>query len=115
MFDPGSDTAFAHSVLDAIATRMRVAMHNLTNKSTVGYKRYVVHFEDELKNAIESGGDFKAVRPRITRDESGGPDVNNVSEFDEMAIMEKARALHEIYSKRVGGYFNSVNRAIHGR
>ncbi len=115
MFDPVSDTAFAHRVLDAIAMRMRVAMHNLTNKNTDGYKRYVVHFEDELRNALENGSDFKAVHPRITRDESGGPGVNNVSEFDEMAIMEKTRALHEIYSKRVGGYFRSVNRAIHGR
>ena len=115
MIEAGTDTAFTHRVLDAISLRSKIAMHNLANKHTPGYKRYVVHFEDALREALSDGGDFRKVQPRVERDESGRPGVNNVVEFDEVATMEKTRALHEIFSKRMGGYFNSVKKAIRGR
>ena len=115
MIDVGQETAFTHRVLDAISARSKIAMHNLANKNTPGFKRYVVRFEDQLREALKEGGDFREVKPVVERDESGQPGVNNVTEFDEVAIMEKTRALHEIFSKRMGGYFKSVNKAIRGR
>ncbi|MCA8957828.1 MAG: hypothetical protein KDC87_17260 [Planctomycetes bacterium] len=115
MFDPGTETAFAHRVLDAIDARAKVAMHNLANKNTPGFKRFVVEFEGELRAAIRQGRDPGEVLPRIRRDKSGSPGVNNVSEYDEISLMEKARALHEIFTRRIGGYFNNLNRAIRGQ
>ncbi len=114
MFEVGTDTTFSHRVLDAISLRTRVAMHNLANKNTAGFKRYDVRFEDELREVIRGDRDLQTVYPRLEHDTSGSPGVNNVSEFDEVAIMEKARALHEIFSKRIGGYFNNINKAIKG-
>ncbi len=115
MIEVGQDTAFSHRVLDAIAMRSKVAMHNLANKNTPGYKRYVVRFEEQLREALEDEKGFREVRPMVERDESGSAGVNNVSEFDEIAIMEKTRALHEVFTKRIGGYFSGVNKAIRGR
>jgi flagellar basal-body rod protein FlgB len=115
MIDLGQDTAFAHRVLDAASVRSKVVMHNLANDSTPGFKRYVVEFEDELREALSAGGDAGDVFPRVSRDESGAEGVNNVSEFEEMAVLEKTRALHEIFTKRIGGYFTGMNKAIFGR
>ncbi len=115
MLDVNTDTAFGTKILDAIAMRARVAMHNLVNKNTPGYKRYVVLFEDDLREAMKNGGDFEDVHPRMVRDESGGPEDNTVSEYEELALLEKTRALHEIFSRRLGGYFHGINKAIRGR
>jgi flagellar basal body rod protein FlgG len=114
MIELAKDTAFSHRVLDAISARTKMAMHNLANKNTPGYKRYVVQFEDRLRAALKDGGDFGGVRPVIERDTSGSPEANNVSEFDEVAVIEKARALHDIFTKRIGGYFGTLNRSIRG-
>ena len=113
--DLGQDTSFAHKVLDAVAVRSKVVMHNLANEGTPGFKKYVVEFEDQLRAELKGDKDFSSISPEVTRDESGTPGQNNVSEFDEMAILEKTRALHEIFTKRIGGYFSSMNKAIFGR
>lgn len=115
MFDPGRDTAFNHRVLDAIQARSKVVLHNLANKNTPGYKRLRVSFEDQLREAMDRGTDIAEVRPRVSRDESGSPGVNNVNEFEELAHLQKLQSLHAIFSRAIGGYFQKINKAIGGR
>ena len=45
----------AFSYLDAAALRARVAMHNIANQNTPGFKRYVVSFEERLAEAHADG------------------------------------------------------------
>lgn len=115
MFDPGRDTAFNHRVLDAIQARSKAVLHNLANKNTPGYKRLTVSFEGELRRALDEGRDVATVQPRVSRDESGSPGVNNVNEFDELATLQKLQSLHTVFSRAVGGYFQKINKAISGR
>ncbi len=113
--DLTQDTAFAHRVLDALSLRSKVAMHNIANQNTPGYKRYYVSFEEQLRAASEQGKGIDTVRPEVLRDDSGRPGVNNVSVYDELSMLEKVKLLHEIFTRRAGGYFSHMNRAIFGR
>ncbi len=113
-FDQGS-LGRTQQLLDALALRAKVAMHNIANQNTPGFKRYEVSFEAELGQALASGGDGQDVRPTVTRDESGQPGVNNVSAVDEQATLEKVRMLNDIFTRRAGSYFQRMNRAIFGR
>ena len=113
--DLTKDTAFTHRVLDALSLRSKVVMHNIANQNTPGYKRYHVSFEEQLREAARSGKPAGTVYPRVLRDESGGPGENNVSVYDELAILEKVKLLHEIFTKRAGRYFSHMNKAIYGR
>lgn len=109
------ETAFTHKVLDAIAVRTRVAMHNMANQNVPGYKRYQVRFEELLRNASERDRPLHEVEPVVERDLSGAPGQNNVSLMEEMAVLEKTRLLHDLFTRRAGGFFSHVNRAIFGR
>jgi flagellar basal-body rod protein FlgB len=113
--DLTKDTAFAHRVLDALSLRSKVAMHNIANQNTPGYKRYFVTFEEQLRKASAEGKDVGKVYPEVQRDESGRDGVNNVSVYDELSILEKVKLLHEIFTRRAGGYFSDMNKAIFGR
>ncbi len=72
MIDLDRDTAFSEKVLDAMAVRARVAMHNIANQNVPGFKRYQVQFEDLLRDAGGAGKPLEDVEPVVTRDESGG-------------------------------------------
>ena len=109
------DIAFTHRVLDALSLRSKVAMHNIANQNTPGYKRYYVSFEEHLREAKRAGRDVGQVYPKVTRDTSGRVGENNVSIYDELAILEKVKLLNEIFTKRAGGYFTHINKAIYGR
>lgn len=113
--DLAEDTAFAHRVLDALSLRSKVAMHNIANQNTPGYKRYYVTFEEQLRKAVADGKDIGNVHPQVLRDESGREGVNNVSVYDEISTLEKVKLLHEIFTRRAGGYFSHMNKAIFGR
>jgi len=102
-------------VLDATAVRARVILHNIANQNTPGYKRYRVSFEEQLRAARDSGGDVSAVRPVVERDMSGAPGENNVSVQNELALLEKVTLLHELFTRRVGGYYKHLNTAIRGQ
>lgn len=108
-------TAFAHRVLDALALRSKVAMHNIANQNTPGYKRYYVSFEEQLRAASQQGKDIGKVQPEVLRDDSGEPSVNNVSVYDELSTLEKVKLLHEIFTRKAGGHFSHMNKAIFGR
>jgi len=115
MFDFIGDTDATHRVLDGLVTRSKVIMHNLANQNTPGYKAYRVRFEELLQQATDSGKPLGEVRPEIIRDNSGSPGDNNVSAMKELALLDKVRILHDIFSRRAAGYFNHMNTAIRGR
>lgn len=95
-------------VLDAMALRARVALHNLSNQDTPGFKRYEVRFEDLLR---EARGD-EPVRPVVVRDESGPAGQNNVAAEEELALLMKARLANEVFLRRLGGHFQRLRAAI---
>lgn len=109
------DTAFSGKVLDALALRSKVALHNIANQNVPGFKRYVVRFEEHLRAAEDEGRRLADVVPVVERDESGPADVNNVSMLDEMAVLDKVRLLHDVFTRRLGSQFATLNRAIFGR
>ena len=115
MIDFGKGLGVTHRVLDAVAVRTRVILHNIANQNTPGYKRYTVSFEDNLREAHLAGAEGRNVHPVVTRDSSGPPGENNVSVMHELALLEKVKLLHDIFSRRAGGYFKHMNKAIYGR
>jgi hypothetical protein len=51
MIDFDRDTAFSERMLDVLGARTKAAIHNVANQNVPGFKRYVVRFEDLLKQA----------------------------------------------------------------
>ena len=115
MIDFEGGLGFTQRVLDAVAVRYRVIQHNLANLSTPGFKRYYVSFEEELRQAAKIGDDLAEVYPVVRRDNSGPMGQNNVSSTDELALLQKVELIHELFSRRAGGYFSHINKAIYGR
>ena len=115
MIDFEGDLGFTQRVLDSIAVRYRVIQHNLANENTPGFKRYYVTFEAELRKAHEFGEDLSTVHPVVQQDTSGPLGQNNVSAQDELALLQKVDLMHELFSRRAGGYFSHINKAIYGR
>jgi len=101
--------------MEALDLRAKVAMHNIANQNTPGFKRYYVSFEELLRAAFHSGSDAQAVQPQVLRDTSGAPGMNNVSLIDEQAVLEKVRLMNELVSRRIGGHFSKLNKAISSR
>lgn len=115
MIDFDRDTAMVGKVLDAIEVRTKATLHNLANKNTPGFKRYTVRFEDLMREAAARGDDLRKVQPVVERDESGPPGANNVDLLEEMSQLEKLSLLQDLFSRRAGGYFSTINKAIFGR
>ena len=108
------ELGFTERVLDAVAVRYRVIQHNLANLTTPGFKRYYVTFEEELRRAAQMGDDLGKVHAEVHRDNSGPVGQNNVSSTDELALLQKVELIHELFSRRAGGYFSKINKAIYG-
>lgn len=115
MIDFDRDTALSQKLLDALDARAKASMQNIANQNTPGYKRHEVRFEELLRKELAGGGSIENVTPVTTRDESGGPGENNVSLVEETALLDKTKLMHEFATRRVGSYFNSLNKAIFGR
>lgn len=115
MIDFVGDTAATHRVLDALSARTKVAMHNVANANTPGFKAYRVRFEELLQKAHQSGGDPGEVQPEVYRDQSGELTENNVDLMDELAMLDKVRLVHDLFTRRAAGYFSHLNAAIRGR
>jgi flagellar basal body rod protein FlgB len=117
MIDFDRDTALAQRLLDALDVRAKASLHNIANQNVPGFKRYVVRFEELLRQRLRDGDEAGAasVEPVVERDLSGPPGQNNVSIVDEAALLDKTRLLHEFVSRRVGSQFHTLNRAIFGR
>lgn len=115
MIDFDRDTALVGKVLEAIDVRTKATLSNLANKNTPGYKRYTVRFEDLMRQADADRRDLLTVDPLVERDESGPPGVNNVDMLTEMSQLEKLSLLQDLFTRRAGGYFSTMNKAIFGR
>ena len=114
MIEHGKSLGLSERVLDATALRAKVIMHNIANQNTPGFKRYSVSFEEQLREATEAGEDPTTVYPVVRRDKSGAPGENNVSVQQELAQLEKVALIHEMFTRRVGGYFAKLKKAIRG-
>ncbi|MEM7203459.1 MAG: hypothetical protein AAF628_24560 [Planctomycetota bacterium] len=115
MLDLDKELAVTRHVLDAASLRSRAIMHNIANQNTPGYKRFTVSFEQQLRQAHADGLPLGQVRPVVERDLSGAPEANNVSVMQELAQLEKVQLIHDLFSRRAGGYFTHLNKAIFGR
>ena len=114
MIDFDKGLGVSTRVLDALAVRAKVILHNIANQNTPGYKRYTVSFEDRLRAAHEAKQDETEVYPVVSRDTSGARGQNNVSPMEELGTLEKVKMLQEIFTRRVGSYFQHLNKAIRG-
>lgn len=101
--------------IDVLNLRAKVAMHNIANQNTPGFKRYYVSFEERLRDAARSGAGSEGVEPEVLRDTSGLPGMNNVSLIDEQGVLEKVRLLNDLVTRRIGSQFSKLNKAIAGR
>lgn len=115
MIDFDGDTAFTQRMLDVLGRRTKAALHNIANQNVPGFKRYQVRFEDLLQAERQKGGDGASVEPLVERDQSGAPGVNNVVLMEELSILGKTSLLHDVMTRRAGGYFATLNKAILGR
>ncbi len=115
MIDFDGDTSLTKKMLDALDMRVRASMHNIANQNTVGFKRYVVRFEDLLRERMDRGKSTDGVEPVVERDTSGPPEQNTVSIVDETATLDKARLLYDVMTRRAGSYFKLMNSSIFGR
>ena len=115
MIDFQKGLGISQRMLEAAEVRARVILHNIANQNTPGFKRYAVSFEDRLREAHASGKPLGDVHPLIQRDLSGPRGENNVSLVQELADLEKVKLVHDLFVRRVGGYFSHLNKAIRGR
>ena len=115
MIDIDRDTAFTQRMLDVLSRRAKASLHNVANQNVPGFKRYQVRFEDMLREARAKGADEASVEPVVERDLSGPPGANNVVLMEELSILGKTSLLHDVMTRRAGGYFATLNKAIFGR
>lgn len=114
--DVGQDLGTVQRVLDLMQVRARVAVHNLANQNTPGFKAYGFDFEEALRRATESQGPDaqESVPVRIEQDRSGAPTENTVDAFVELNALTKVRLLQDVYSRRAAGHFDRMRQAIRG-
>jgi flagellar basal-body rod protein FlgB len=119
MIDFDRDLAFQQRMLDVLDARTKASIHNVANQNVPGFKRYVVRFEDLLREAQDGGQSaesaLQSVEPRTERDLSGPPGQNNVVLMEELNVLGKTSLLHDVMSRRVGSYFGTLNKAVFGR
>jgi flagellar basal-body rod protein FlgB len=115
MIDFDRHLGLTHRVLDAVAVRTKAILHNIANQDTPGFKRYTVSFEERLREAHAADEDLASVHPVVQRDTSGPRGENNVSLVEELALLEKVKMVHDLFSRRAGGQLAKLNKAISGR
>jgi flagellar basal body rod protein FlgB len=115
MIDFDRDLTFQRRMLDVLDARTKASLHNVANQNTPGFKRYVVQFEDLLREAQNDGRPLDSVEPVTERDRSGPVGQNNVALQEELSILGKTSLLHDLMTRRVGSYFSTLNKAVLGR
>ena len=114
MQDLGQDITVEQRMLDAMALRARVALHNLANQDTPGFKRSEVRFEEHLATAMRRGEGAASARLEVVRDDSGTPGQNNVEAMDELKTLFEARLLQDLFARRVKNHFDRLRMAVGG-
>lgn len=115
MIDFDRDITFQQRMLDVLDARTKASLHNVANQNVPGFKRYVVRFEDLLRQAEADGKTAEDVEPVTERDQSGPPGQNNVVLMEELSMLGKTSLLHDLMTRRVGSYFSTLNKAVFGR
>ena len=115
MIDFDRDITFQQRMLDVLDARTKASIHNIANQNVPGFKRYVVRFEDLLKQSEAAGQPADDVEPFTERDVSGPPGHNNVVLMEEMSTLGKTSMLHDLMTRRIGSYFTTLNKAVFGR
>lgn len=115
-----TNSRLLRSLLDATAQRARVIAGNVANQNTPGYRRQVLHFEDQLRAALDRGKPASALTslaPTVGEDTltPARADGNNVNLELEMSAMRQNRLLYEMYSTLHASRMNLIAAAIETR
>jgi flagellar basal-body rod protein FlgB len=128
----GETIELLHMGLDAASLRQKVISNNIANVDTPGFKRSVVVFESEMRDAMRRRGrkrlkakrthplhiPFKEerieIRPYmiIEEDTIYRNDKNNVDIDQEMTALTKNSILYEAIATRLDGKFRVLRNAM---
>ena len=101
-------------LMSASSDRAKVIAHNVANQNTPGYRRQVLHFEQLVGKALQSGRDPLSVSPSLETDEitPSRADGNNVNLELEMNAMRQNRLLYESYATILNSHFEVLRTSI---
>lgn len=105
-------------LLDYSALKHKVIGQNIANADTKNFKRREVEFEDLLKNSIQSLSSEKnnsaSYKVEIDEDSPIISKGNNVDVNREMADMAQNSIMFKFASKKLTGYYQSLQSVIKG-
>lgn len=125
----GKTIELLHMGLDAASLRQKVISNNIANVDTPGFKRRVVVFEAELRDAMRKKTleakrthplhiPFKEERPKLTPyvvqedDTVYRNDGNNVDIDQEMTSLTKNTIMYEALVARIEGMFRTLRNVM---
>jgi flagellar basal-body rod protein FlgB len=105
-------------LLDYSALKHKVIGQNIANAETKNYKRREVEFKEILKNGMESISDNKDEKKnldvKIDEESAIISNGNNVDIGKEMADMAQNSIMFKFASKKLNGYYLSLQNVIKG-
>lgn len=105
-------------LLDYSALKHKVIGQNIANADTKNFKRREVEFEDLLKNGMQSLSNSKNNSPsykvKIDEESTVISKGNNVDVNREMADMAQNSIMFKFASKKLHGYYQSLQNVIRG-
>jgi len=105
-------------LLDYSALKQKVIGQNIANANTQNYKRKDVEFKELLQNGINNLSETKSKKPEfeVKTDELAamGSQGNNVDVNREMADMAKNSVMFKFASKKINGYYQTLQGIIKG-
>ena len=114
----GAETNLLARMLAASELRAKVISSNIANQNTPGYKRRVVTFEENLRDAMTSANPGKVgeIEPEVSIDEEtpSRADGNNVALELELNSLRENRLLYETYATMLEAHFNLMQQAVTG-
>lgn len=102
-------------LMGAATERGRVIANNVANESTPGYKRQVLRFEEQLREALQSGArELDDVQPELVTDSltPAGKDGNNVNLELELNAGRQNRLLYDTYAAILQSHFELMRTGI---
>lgn len=118
---------FYKKALDGTWERHKTIAHNIANENTPNYKRKIVSFEDQLRQAIDTnklslikthekhiGIGKNSFAPKIIEDKSTSYrlDGNNVNIDTETADLAKNTIMYDALIKQITGEFDKIKNVI---
>ena len=102
--------------LRAASVRRSVLANNLANSTTPGYRRHDVQFEQQLAEAIKSGGsgDLDKLQPRIIQPMSTpvSPNGNDVNLHTEIGELIKNDGTYKTYLRILAKTYRQMEIAM---